>query len=246
MRRILPCLLLALFLLTGCVNTEVTVKLEGGENGVFTERVGIPKDKLQELGLDFNTISKEGLEQLELTGITVSDVEYVYNGKECVGKELKFRFHSYADLQDKLDRVFAGASNEVENTDDNVNNVLAGVQKEGNILTLKLPRTIFYSGSALESDTPLPDLNATFVVEVGQNQVLESNADEVTGTRYTWKIGVGTEEIYLKYKTHTPLWLMPFLCLMVVGLVVLFVANIRGTAIKSDNKVREEIDNAES
>lgn len=242
----LLCLVMLLCCLTGCVNVEIGIKLSGGTRGVYTERVGISKEALSELGYSVDTLYKDSLESLNLDGVSLSDINYTYKGTEYEGKEIKLSFASYEDLQNKLNKLYKASENEVKNENDNVNNILSGINEKSGILTINLPKGIFISTGLQngKNEVKNDEINAIFSIDIGSNKLIESNADEVEGTVHSWNLLNRDEEIHLKYKkcvnTYTKVFiglLIFILCFLICMSVVTISKERQALKVDSNEKL---------
>lgn len=244
----LLCLVMLLCCLTGCVNVEIGIKLIGGTRGVYTERVGISKEALSELGYSVDTLYKDSLESLNLDGVSLSDINYTYKGTEYEGKEIKLSFSSYEDLQNKLNKLYKASENEVKNENDNVNNILSGISEKSGILAINLPKGIFISAGLQNGKNEVKngEINAIFSIDIGSNKLVESNADEVEGTIHRWNLLNRDEGIHLKYKkcvnTSTKVFvgiLIFILCCLICMNVITISKERQALKVESNEKLSD-------
>mgnify|MGYP000879132110 FL=1 len=258
MRRLMSgllCLVVILYCLTGCVNVEIGIKLNGGTRGVYTERVGVSKETLGELGYSIDTLYKDSLESLNLDGVSLSDINYTYKGTEYEGKEIKLSFSSYEDLQNKLNKLYKASENEVKNENDNVNNILSGISEKSGILTINLPKDIFISTGLQngKNEVKNDEINAIFSIDIGSNKLIESNADEVEGTVHSWNLLNRDEGIHLKYKkcfnTSTKVFigiLIFILCFLICMRVATISKERQALKVDSNEKISDMNSESES
>lgn len=224
--------------LTGCMEARIGLELDGATSGVFTERVGIEKAELESLGYSLDTLYKDSLEKLDLDGVVCSDTEYTVDGTTYVGKELKFKFNGYNELQTKLNKLFASANDEVDNDNDSVNDILSGVTIDGNVVDITLPKNIFISGNTtgLTDSTEVNRLTATFMIDLGDNKLLESNADNVDGTTHEWNLIGRTDEIHLKYSRGLKLAQVAGMTVFVVVLILGVILTVGSLSLDKESK----------
>ena len=217
--QLLPLILLILAL-TGCVKVDVGMKMDGSTKGQFAEQIVVLKTGLAESGLTPSIFDSE-LEKLDTDGVNVEDID----GKEYVGKRISFEFSSFKDLDQKLSKVFKGAEDTLENTNDDVNKVGKYVIERGSEVELNMPAETFISGTVGQSKYSY-SIDGTFYMDMGNLEVISSNADKVEGSRYEWKLVNRESNIKITYKRVSGgllLGVLGGLLLIVLVIVIMYI-----------------------
>lgn len=189
---------LLVYLLCGCVKVDIGMQLNGNGSGVFEESILVAEGGLNEAGLGDQYL-EQALSGLDTNGVSITDTEVTENSIKYKGKKLTIKFSSYKGLEKSLRRVFKASDNTAENLNDDVNRITKYITTSGSTVTIDMPSETFLSGVAGESKYGY-SLDAKFWLDMGDIDVISSNADSVDGTRYEWNLQNRKSNMQLTYK----------------------------------------------